>query len=317
MTTSLLAEVARDYLDLRGLQRRLQIAKDNLALQQDTLDLTQSLRQSGFNTQLDVARAQTEVAQTKSQIVPLSTAAIQTEHAIAILLGESPDALAAELDPIAPVPVVPPAVSVGLPSDLLRRRPDLRRAERQLAAANARIGAAISDYYPKFSLTGAFGTDSNHFDSLFNANSRYFLIYPSVSWKLLDFGRTKANVDIARERYKQAWLGYQDSLLTALRETEDAIVAYEKEQEHRDALAEAVASAKDAVDISRDQYKQGLVDFLQVLDTQRQLLAAQDQLAQSDEAIATNLVALYKALGGGWEVEAAKQITAEANAEPR
>ncbi len=315
--TSLLAEVARDYLSLRGLQKRLAIAQENLALQQDTLEFTQLLRKSGFNTQLDVSRATTEVAQTKAQIVPLTTEIVQVQHALAVLLGDQPDALSAELNKPANIAAVPPSVSIGLPADLLRRRPDLRRAERQLAAANARIGAAVSDYYPKFSLTGAFGTDSNEFKPLFNASSRYFVIYPSVSWKLLDFGRTKANVDAARERYEQAWLGYQDGLLTALHEVEDSIIAYSNEQDHHAALAEAVASAKDSVDISRDQYKQGLVDFLQVIDTQRRLLVAQDQLAQSDQAISVNLVALYKSLGGGWEVDAARQLAADSGAVPK
>jgi NodT family efflux transporter outer membrane factor (OMF) lipoprotein len=304
---SILAEVAFDYLELRGLQDRLRIAQENLALQQDTLALTRSLRHAGFNSELDVSRALTLVAQTRSQIAPLRTQIAQMEHALATLLGAEPDALAAELEPAAPVPPVPPLVSIGMPSDLLRRRPDIRRAERQLAAANARVGAAISNFYPKFSLTGAFGLDSTRFQHLFDAASRYFVIYPSVSWNLLDFGRTREQVEMQREEYKQAMLAYQQSLLTALREVEDAQVAYLNEQDRRAALVDAVNSARDSVGIARDQYKQGLSDFLQVLDAQRQLLSSEDELAQSNQTIAANLVALYKSLGGGWEVEAMRQ----------
>jgi outer membrane protein, multidrug efflux system len=304
MMVTLLAEVANDYLQIRGLQERLHIAEENLKLQQDSLDLTRSLRHAGFNSELDVTREETQVAQTRSQIVPLRTQLAQVQHALAILLGSEPDALSTELEATAPVPTVPPLVTIGMPSDLLRRRPDIRRAERQIASANARVGAAIADFYPKFSLTGAFGLDADRFQSLFEVASRYFLIYPSVSWKLLDFGRTQAKVDMQREEYKQAMLNYQNTMLVALQEVEDAQVAYMNEQDHHAALSDAVSSARESVSIARDQYKQGLTDFLQVLDAQQQLLSTEDGLAQSDQAIATNLVALYKALGGGWEIEA-------------
>ena len=150
MMVTLLAEVANDYLQIRGLQERLHIAEENLKLQQDSLDLTRSLRHAGFNSELDVSREETQVSQTKSQIVPLRTQLVQVQHALAILLGDEPDALAVELEATAPVPTVPPLVTIGMPSDLLRRRPDIRRAERQIASANARVGAAIADFYPKF-----------------------------------------------------------------------------------------------------------------------------------------------------------------------
>ncbi len=297
---SLTAEVARDYLELRGLQQRLKYARENLALQQDSLGLTRSLRKAGFNTELDVSRAQTQVSQTRAQIVPLVTQVSQQQHAIAILLGQSPEIVAAELKSPAPIPLLPPVVSIGMPADLLRRRPDIRRAERQIAAANARVGAAIADYYPKFSLTGDFGLDSTQFRHLFEWENRYFLIYPNVDWRLFDFGRTAAEVDQEKERHQQTLLAYQNAVLGALREVEDALVAYTNEQDHQNALAAAVDSAKESVEISRDEYKQGVIDFLPVLDAQRQFLVAQDELAQSDQALSTNLVALYKAIGGGW-----------------
>ena len=189
---SVTAEVARDYLLLRGSQERLRLARDNLKLQQDTLGLTQALRKAGFNSQLDVTRAQTEVSQTRAGIVPLTTTVSVQEHAIAVLLGLGPDELVAELDPPGPVPAVPSLVSVGLPAELLRRRPDVRRAERQIAAANARVGAAIADFYPKFSFTGDFGLDATKFSHLFDWSSRFFLIDPAIQWRLFDFGRTQA-----------------------------------------------------------------------------------------------------------------------------
>jgi len=310
---SLTAEVARDYLQLRGLQERVQIARDNLALQQDTLDLTLSLRKAGFNSQLDVSRARTQVAQTRATLSPLTTAVIQQEHAIATLLGLDPNALSAELDEVKPLPAVPALVSVGMPTDLLRRRPDIRRAERQIAAANARVGAAVADFYPRFSLTGDFGLDASKFNHLFDWENRYFILYPSIDWRVFDFGRTAAEVAQEKAVRQETLLAYQSAVLSALRDVEDALVAYANEQDHHAALTEAVASAQDSVAISKDQYKQGIIDFLQLLDAQRQLLSVQDDLAQSDQAIATNLVALYKSLGGGWEAEDTGQRQSQPN----
>ncbi len=241
------------------------------------------------------------MSQTSAQIVPLMTEMRQHQHAIATLLGQDPTALIAELNTPKSLEPLPPIVAIGLPSDLLRRRPDIRRAERQIAAANARVGAAIADYYPKFSLTGDFGLDSTQFHHLFDWESRYFLIYPSVDWRIFDFHRTASEVEQEKERHKQTLLAYQDVVLTGLREVEDALIAYANEQDHHDALAAAVESARESVEISRDEYKQGVIDFLPVLDAQRQFLAAQDELAQSDQTLSTNLVALYKAIGGGWE----------------
>ena len=300
---SVVAQVADDYLELRGLQLRLRIAIDNLKVQEDTLELTKSLRKSGFNSQLDVSRQETQVSQTRAQIAPLKTGISQAEHAIATLMGQSPDVLIAELDHSAEIPKVPALVSTGVPSDLLQRRPDIRRSERQIAAANAQIGVAISNYYPKFSLTGDFGFDAQKFKDWFNWESRYLVINPGVSWRLLDFGQTAGEVNQAKAQYKEALLTYQNTVLAALREVEDALTAYANEQDHRTALAEAVSSARESVEISHEQYKQGLIDFLQVLDAQRQMLLAEDELAQSEQAITTDLVALYLALGGGWEID--------------
>jgi multidrug efflux system outer membrane protein len=211
--------------------------------------------------------------------------------------------LTAELDLPAPIPKVPALVMTGVPADLLRRRPDIRRSEREIAAANAQVGVAISNYYPKFSLTGDFGFDAQKFKDWFNWESRYLVINPAVSWRLLDFGQTSGEVLQAKAQQQEALLTYQNTVLTALREVEDALVAYANEQDHSAALSEAVSSARESVEISREQYKQGLIDFLQVLDAQRQMLLAEDDLAQSEQSIAADLVALYRALGGGWQVD--------------
>jgi NodT family efflux transporter outer membrane factor (OMF) lipoprotein len=299
---TVVAEVAQDYLQLRGLQKRLAIANDNLKVQEDTLDLTRSLRKSGFNSQLDVSRQETQVSQTRAQIAPLKTGITQTEDAIATLMGRSPESLRSELDPPAPIPPAPGLVATGVPSDLLLRRPDIRRAEQDVRSANAQIGAAISDYFPKFSLTGDFGFDSSNFKEFFDWESRYFIINPGISWRVLDFGATQGKINQAYAAKSQALLAYQNTVLTALREVEDALAAYANEQDHRSSLEQAVTSAKESVELSREQYKQGLIDFLQVLDTQRQMLVAEDELAQSEATISIDLVALYRALGGGWEV---------------
>ncbi|MGN6627024.1 MAG: TolC family protein, partial [Tepidisphaeraceae bacterium] len=306
--TTLVAEIARDYLQLRGLQQRLSIARENLATQLDTLGLTQSRFKAGFVTELDVARAKTQVAETTAILPPLEAQIRQTIHALSVLVAQEPDALTSELTTTLTIPTPPPSVPVGLPSDLLQRRPDIRRAERQIAAANARVGVATADLFPKFSITGSLGLDSSHARNLFAWDSRYFLFSPGVSWNIFDAGRTQANIAAQTEQRQQLMLAYQNAVLQALKETEDALVNYATEQTRHAALSEAVQSARTSVNIARQQYEQGVIDFLVVLDTQRDLLSAEDALVQSDETIATNLVALYTALGGGWEVDAARQM---------
>ena len=309
--TSLVAETARDYLQLRGYQQRLVIARQNLQSQRETLDLTMSRYKAGFATDLDVSRQGTEVSNTESTIPPLEAAARQSIHAISVLLARDPDALSSELSVVAPLPDAPPDVPVGLPSDLLKRRPDVRRAEQQIKAANARVGVATADLFPKFSITGGLGLDSSHAKHLFDWDSRYFIFSPGVSWALFEGGRIRANIKSQTEQRQQLMLSYQTTVLTALRETEDALVLYATEQTRRTSLVEAEKSARVSVDIARQQYKEGVADFLTVLDTQRVLLTTQDQLVQSDQTITSDLVALYKALGGGWEVDAARRAEAD------
>lgn len=298
------AEVAQNYIEYRGFQRQIAIAAENIASQRETLGVTRKKFEAGLKdaTELDVARAQALVETTEAQLPALDQGAKQAAHRIAILLGEEPGALLAELNQTKPIPGAEiPEVPVGLPSELLRRRPDIRRAERQLAASTARIGVATADLFPRFSLTGSLGLQSSNFNSLFNYGSRFWSIGPSVSWPLFDAGRIRSNIRVQNALQEQALVNYQQTILNSLGEVEDALVAYQREQVRRRSLAAAVESNKRAVALAQQRYNAGLTDFLTVLDAQRQLYSAQDQLVQSDRTVSTNLVALYKALGGGWE----------------
>jgi NodT family efflux transporter outer membrane factor (OMF) lipoprotein len=219
------------------------------------------------------------------------------------LLGSEPAALVKELAAEAPIPPAPPEVPVGLPSELLRRRPDIRRAEAQLHAATARIGVATADLFPKFSLTGSFGYAGNTMSSLTHWENRSWAVGPTVSWPIFAGGKIQANIEVQNAIEEQALLTYQKTVLTALKDVETALVAYAKEQEHRQALTEAVANNGKAVELSLMLYTAGRTDFLNVLTAQRSLYISEDALAQSVRDVSGNLIALYKALGGGWEKE--------------
>jgi multidrug efflux system outer membrane protein len=302
---TLLAEVARNYIEVRGLQTQIGIARQNLDAQKKTLELTQARFQAGRAAELDVVRAQAQVSNTASQIPLLESLRIQGTHRLGVLLGREPGSLREELLATAAIPAPPPEVPVGLPSDLLRRRPDLRRAERELAAATARIGVATADLYPKFSLTGIFGLESITASDFAKGSSRAWTVGPTIQWSIFQGGRIRAKIEVENARQEQAMIVYERSLLVALQEVEDALIAYAKEQAHRAEVADAVAANVKAVDLANQRYTQGLVDFLSVLDAQRSLYGTQDALVQSERRISEHLVALYKALGGGWELELA------------
>ena len=298
---TLMAEVARNYMELRGYQREIEIAQQNLAAQQQTLALTQDRFRAGVTTQLDVSRAQAEVSTTAAGIPALDALVHESIHRIAVLLGEHPGALLAELSRVRAVPPAPPQVPVGMPADLLRRRPDIRRAERQLAAATARVGVATAELYPKFTLLGTFGFDATKFTHVADWSSRYYSIGPGVSWPIFDAGRIRANIRVQNESQAQTLSAYEQTVLIALQDVEDGLVAYSREQLRRQALSDAVGADRQAVDLANQQYRQGVVDFLTVLEAERALYGAEDALVQSDARISSDLVALYKALGGGWE----------------
>ena len=311
LLVTLTSEVALNYLDLRGFQRQIEISRQNLDTQEETARLVRRRQQGGLVPRLDVANADAQVAATRSQIPRLQQAERQTIYNIALLLGLEPAALVEELEPEAAIPLSPAEVPVGLPSDLLRRRPDIRRAEADLQGATARLGVATADLFPRFSLTGALGTSSDTLRGLGNASSAFWSIGPSISWPIFTAGSIRANIAVQTEAQEQAAIRYEQSVLTALRDVESALVAYAREQQRRFALIDAVEANRLRVKLAQTLYVGGETDSLQVLDAQRSLFAAEDALVQSDRTVAQNLVVLYKALGGGWEA-----IVPEATTQP-
>ncbi|HKY09648.1 MAG TPA: efflux transporter outer membrane subunit, partial [Candidatus Binatia bacterium] len=299
---SLLGEVARNYIDLRAAQRRLAVARANLKTQKDSLDLTRVRFDAGLASDLDVARAEAQLNTTASQIPTLESELKGAAYSLDLLLGLSPGALWQELEKEIAIPQLPAEVLVGLPSDLLRRRPDIRVAERRLAAATAQVGSAIADLFPKFFLIGDLGLQSISASDWFSRGSRYWSIGPSISWPVFDAGRIRANIEIRNAQQEQALTEYEKTVLAALGDVEKSLVNYAKEQVRYRTLNDAVAANRRAVAMAQELYIRGLNDYLNVLDTQRELYLTESDLAQSEATMASNLVALYKALGGGWEV---------------
>jgi multidrug efflux system outer membrane protein len=311
---TLISEVALNYVELRGAQRRLRIARENIAAQRDTVELTEQRYRAGFIGELDVAQATAQLATTESQVPLLETAARQAIYQLSVLVGEPPGALLAELEPENPLPVAPPPVPLGMPSDLLRRRPDIRVAERQLAAATARIGQATADLFPKFDLTGSIGPQASDIRHILDAKSLAWSVGPGVSWPIFDGGRIRANIAVQDARTQQALATFQKTVLTALQDVENALIAYGNERERYAALTSAEEANSRAVELSNDLYVRGLGAFLNVLDSQRALYASQDALVQSEITAITDLISLYKALGGGWDAptDASGHVTGDA-----
>lgn len=299
---SLEAEVARNYLELRGGQQRVATAWENLTVQEKTLELARGRRQSGLGNQLEVAQSETQLALTLAQLPPLENSTGQAIYRLSLLLGLAPQALAEELSATAPLPALPSRLPETLPSDLLRRRPDIRRAERQLAAATADIGVATAELFPRFSLTGLAGLQSANLSDLLSAGSRYWTVGPTVRWSLFDGGRVRANIDLNQGRREEAQAAYEKTVLTALSEVETALLALAREEETHRTLAEAVAAERRAVELAVGRYRAGLTGFLDVLQGERALYQSRDQLVQSEQRLAVDLVALFKALGGGWAI---------------
>lgn len=301
LQVSLAAEIANDYLTVRGLQERLAIARNTLAARKHTAELLQRQFSSGFVGGLASARAQAEVATATAQLPLLESALQQAIQGLAILLAQEPGALFSELIPSAvAIPKGPLTVPLGLPSDLLRRRPDIRRAEAQIHAATARIGVAAADLFPKVTLNGSLGWQDQELGSLLGWGQRVWSMGPTVNWRLFDLGRVRAGVELQKILAEQTALDYQQTILKALLEVENALVAAAQEELHRQSLTAAVVANRRAVELSSQLYAGGQIDFLNVLDSQGALYAAEDALSQSTKAVAANLIALYKALGGGW-----------------
>jgi NodT family efflux transporter outer membrane factor (OMF) lipoprotein len=298
---SSLAEVARDYVDLRGAQLREQIARDNLKSSQDALRLTQERAAGGLTTDLDVANAAAQVQTTAAEIPPIQQDESNYINALSLLLGQPPNALRTELDQPKPVPPVPPRVPIGLPSELARRRPDIRQAEAQLHEATADVGVAVANFYPSVTLGGSVGINALQAKDLWTLNSRQYSFGPGISIPIFEGGQLKSTLQLREASQQEAAVNYQRIVLKAWHDVDNALTAYQQTQQRRDALVQAVAQNQRALALATDRYQQGVSDFLEVLDAQTRLLSNQQQLAIATTNVSDNLVALYKALGGGWE----------------
>jgi len=298
---TLLGEVARNYVEARGYQRRLEIARDNIRAQEQSLAIVQNRFTNGLTSDLDVQQASTVLATARAVVPALETALAASIHRLGVLLGQTPEALQTELAAVAPIPAAPPAVPVGLPSELLLRRPDVALVERQLAAATANIGVAKADLFPKFYLTGVAGFQGVSADDWFTSGSRFWSVGPSVQWRMFDAGRIRANIQVQTARQEQVLANYENTALSAFEDVENALTAYAKEQNRRQSLADAVKSSQESLRLANQLYANGLANFINVLDAERSLYQAQDALVQSDKTVTTDVIALYKSLGGGWE----------------
>ncbi len=298
---SLQSEVVRNYLELRGGQMRLVTTWSSITSQQKTVDLVKGRFEVGLGNELDLVQAQTELSLIKSQIPSLENSVRQSMHRLALLLGQAPGDLISELSSKKDIPSIPPQISIDLPSDLLRQRPDIRAAERRLAAATAGIGVSTAELFPKFSLAGLLGLQSNSLSDLVTSGSRYWSFGPVLNLMLFDQGKVRAGIEISEAHRDSALAGYEQTVLTALAEVEDALFAFSHEQKTMQILLEAVASGKKAVYIANGLYETGLANFLNVLESERALYQSQDQLVQSNQRLAVAMVSLFKALGGGWQ----------------
>ncbi len=295
------AEVARNYFELRGAQRRLAVARENLGTQHQTLQLTQLLDETGRGSELDVQRSRARLKATEATIPPLEAAEKQAGYRLAVLLSERPGALDAELKP-ATVATYAKALPIGDPAELLRRRPDVRAAERQLAAATARVGVATADLFPRVNVTGFVGFLSGDVGRLFGttsgSNARSWSITPTVSWAAFDIGSVRARLRASEAQSDAAAANYEKVVLTALEDTENSFVAYSAQQAQLKSLSEQAEASRRAADLAGTQYREGVADFLVLLDAQRTQLDAEDSVAQAQTGVNVSVVAIYKALGG-------------------
>jgi NodT family efflux transporter outer membrane factor (OMF) lipoprotein len=298
---SLLAEVALNYVQVRSSQVRLAIVSTNLAAQTETYDITRWRQQANLVTQLDVDQAKVSLEQTRAALPALRTSLDQAGHQLAVLLGEAPGSLAACLETSAPaVPVALSELAVGVPADVLRQRPDVRRAERSLAAQTAQIGVAEAERYPDLSLSGLIGYEALSAGDLYSAGARTAQGLVRAGFTLFDGGRIRQNINIQTALQEEALAAYEAAVLAALKDVEDALVAHANERARQRALQDAATAAESAFGLARDKYASGLIDFQTVLGTQQSLLTVQDALASSQADSTAALIRLYKALGGGW-----------------
>ncbi|MCM2287256.1 MAG: efflux transporter outer membrane subunit [Desulfobacula sp.] len=308
---SLLAEVALNYTEVRILQARMDVVEKNILLQDQARELAQSLYDSGLSGGLEIQQAKYNLENTRSQVPVLRISLDEAKNRIALLLGEAPGAVHGALKDPGPIPVCPPEIAVGVPADVLRQRPDIRRAERKLAAQTARIGAATADLYPKLSLTGSIGFESLDPDKLLLAGSRSWGFGPRITWPIFRAGSIRSNIQVQSALQEELLGRYEAVVLNALGEVENQLTVYMEEQIRKQNLKEARQAAALALDLALDQYRSGMTAFTQVLDAQRSLLSFEDNLIQTEGNIVSGLVRLYKALGGGWTSLAADPFGAE------
>ena len=315
---SLTAEVARIYVTIRTLEERLAIALNNIQLQQESLRIATVRFKNGATTELDVQQALTNLSETQATVPAIKRSLRQGRNALSFLLGMLPSDLADMLGPPGAIPVAPENVTVGVPAELLRRRPDVRSAELQASAQSALIGVAESDLYPSFTLTGSIGyetsdTGGSSAGDLFDSDSFRFFAGPGFSWNIFNYGRLKNNVRIQDARYQQTIVNYQNAVLNAYKEVEDAMIDFVESQQETTFRSQAAEAASRSTEIARIQYREGAVDFQRVIDSERSLVVQQDRWADTRGQIALSLISMYKALGGGWEVRTGHDFVSEQN----
>ncbi|MEM7253434.1 MAG: efflux transporter outer membrane subunit [Pseudomonadota bacterium] len=319
---SLTAEVALAYTAMRTFEERLAIARENVAIQKQSFEIAETQFRNGVATELDLQQARALLKNTQATIPAIDAGIRESRNALAILLGAPPGTIEHLVEGPGTIPVPPSEVAVGVPAELLRRRPDIRRAELSAAAQSARIGIAITDLYPKFTLTGSIGfatsagtrttrSGDSGFDELFGLDSLTVFAGPSISWNIFNYGRLKNNVRVQDARFQQRLVYYEQTVLRAAKEVEDAMDGFSRAQDRAGFLAAGVEAAKRAVDISLIQYRGGVLDYQRVLDSQGTLLSQQDQWTRVRGDVTKNLIVMYKALGGGWRLEDGRPVVAD------
>jgi NodT family efflux transporter outer membrane factor (OMF) lipoprotein len=310
---TLTADVANSYVTLRTAEERIRIARENVGTQEESLKIAEARFKYGTVTQLDVEQARTSLLNTLATIPPLETQLRQARDALSVLLGMPPSDLSDFLGGSSRIPVSPPQVIVGIPAELLRRRPDIRSAELQAAAQSAQIGVARADLFPAFSLTGNLVLLSTNLGSfklsdMFRWGSRSVQAGPTVQWNIFNYGQITNNVRLQDAKLQELLLAYQNAVLSAQRDVEDNLVAFLRAQDQADLLAQSVTSARIAVALAIRRYREGVTDFTTVLTAQQALLSQQDSLASTLGTISTSLVGVYRALGGGWEIREGQEL---------
>lgn len=300
---SVLAGVARSYIDLRGSQTRLDVAARNVTVQRQTLELVELLYREGAATELDVARARTQLLASEATIPPLEAARTAALNRLTTFTAQPPGALASKLDAPKPLPAMPPFVAVGEPADLLRRRPDIRAAEQALAGSTARIGVATADLFPTVRFGAMGGIGAVKLSSLSAPGAPFLTVGPAVTWNLFDRNAIHARIRAADASADAALASYEATVTRALEEVDSALSAYRNEQHRATQLEAALTASREASELAKLRYREGVEDFLTVLDAERSLLDVEDQLAQSRVAVAQFLIDIHLALGGGWQSE--------------